>query len=1370
MRFSGMFEQLANVLSQIQLGDISSDHPQEAAAGYHGLNYVAINAVLKQVGRSAAFVFDDTRNVQQKEIRKASKGSNAWNWTKAVMQDHKGEMVEKNHPLQRLLSRPNPGQTGSHFRMESVLQLRLHGSCLIWNRFNQQQTRVVERYVIPYAMAEPVRPGVDREAPRGGIKIKPVGASVAFSNQLISASPVFAFQNVIIPVERLSIARYPSPYLKSDGHSLTQAISKWIDAASHVDNTRMDFFGIGPDGRIIIAAEGSPEELLKTENLLNQKLEGTGKRVIVISGKNQILSQRTAEDVGFNESYDQLRKLIFSAHGISSAVTGDQDSMTYGAIAAAMFSSSVISVQPDLDLLGDEDTLDLADQYDGDLSIDYSVPPIEDPELEDKRLEADGRVGTITVKEWRTARGREPYGTRLDDFIVTSQGLVDPETLINPQPAPGMGGGMGGPMGAMGGAGMSPMGGGMGGGLGGGFASPGQHQPQDWQFSNPSQISKSLAYNSIDLPVVGIDYGAMVDGSRKVKGDTRKSIDILHKAGCRVSVVTSDDSEEVKKALVEGGLGDLPVNEGQTSVVLYDLGVTQNMVESLMTIVDSLPSPQREQIIALVGPKRSMGYICLPIRGNAGEAIKQAARAIDPAHLASGGYVEDPHVTLLYGITGEQPEDVAKVVRRLPSPHVVVGDAIVLEGSSGKGVPIALSVSGETIHSMHEKVCAEVMHVKTFPIYKPHITLAYVLPEFASLYAGPNELSDWAIDLEVAEVHGEDRETVIEVPLRGMLSKEHVDDISLPVALPAVPMDLYEGNFFNGVSEIIKASMGTKAIEAPVAKPDLIASGLAVLAADTGRLLMLQRALDDTDPASGQWEFPGGHIEDGENPLAAAKREWSEETGCIVPKGREVGSWRSGIYQGFVWLISKESSVNINPGNKRKVLNPDDPDGDMVEVVAWFRPGQLVENSNLRRELKPNIGQVAIIAREALDGTSEVKNRVTDWSARLNAINQRKAPMAPQKIVAGKLTKALPSPAPVVDRQSIVQEVLAEIRKQQQPEPMEEVEDSSPMDFAIRGLFTQISKEWEEQAHPRNKYGRFIDANAIEEAAKESKQGDNSQMEQLMGEVAQADIGKLETALQGAGADKDQILQSEQPAQSQPATPQQAQSTAQQSQLPPNSQQSQPSEAQQANPHLDPNSFQPVEGEDGIVSAKRKAFLVARKYQLERMNIALNHSGIGDQEKKVISDGMDDALARMPKGAIQALHSQLHETQFHADGQQLAKALGVNGSVASSFVRGGEDGGVLHFVAGGSDPTGQFLHGMAHAADWDGKQPISSSQEWQAAWESELSNKSLSNHAASNATEGFAEFARYAWSGRSKEEITRTFPQASAVFEQHKYL
>lgn len=137
------------------------------------------------------------------------------------------------------------------------------------------------------------------------------------------------------------------------------------------------------------------------------------------------------------------------------------------------------------------------------------------------------------------------------------------------------------------------------------------------------------------------------------------------------------------------------------------------------------------------------------------------------------------------------------------------------------------------------------------------------------------------------------------------------------------------------------------------------AAGTAVRAADTGRVLMLQRGLDGDDPAAGSWEFPGGCIDEGERPADAASREWEEEVGCRLPDGEQTGTWTSlnGVYVGHVWTIPAESAIQIDDPRDR-TLNPDDPGRDHVEAIAWWDPAQLTGNPAVRRELAADMPRV----------------------------------------------------------------------------------------------------------------------------------------------------------------------------------------------------------------------------------------------------------------------------------------------------------------------------------------------------------------------------------------------------------------------------
>lgn len=149
---------------------------------------------------------------------------------------------------------------------------------------------------------------------------------------------------------------------------------------------------------------------------------------------------------------------------------------------------------------------------------------------------------------------------------------------------------------------------------------------------------------------------------------------------------------------------------------------------------------------------------------------------------------------------------------------------------------------------------------------------------------------------------------------------------------------------------------------ADVGEPDTGPSvaGTAVRAADTGRVLMLQRANTPDDPAAGDWEFPGGHLEDGEDPLTGGAREWCEETGMQLPDDAEhTGGWTSpdGVYQGNVLTVPGEDSIDLHQ-DRGAVTNPDDPDGDQVESIAWWDPSDLAGNPAVRAELLRDLAVV----------------------------------------------------------------------------------------------------------------------------------------------------------------------------------------------------------------------------------------------------------------------------------------------------------------------------------------------------------------------------------------------------------------------------
>jgi 2'-5' RNA ligase len=430
-----IYEQLEAVLSTLQLGDASSDHRAELQ-GFSGWNYVAITAVARLATRSLVYVYADRGKPSQID-RKSLRFKYGPEWRKALVREHQGQVLEQEHPLVRLLHRPNPHQSGGSFRWEQIQQMRLHGSCLVLNRPNVARTRTVERYVIPMALVTPIRPGSRRSMPRGGLIVNP-NAWRAFVGTNAGGTDAWSglqqFVNVEIPAEMLSIVKYPHPYYKGDGSSPTNAAAPWIDTSSVIDTNREKFYREGPSGKMLITSgEEDVRRIADLEDRLSRNLSQDGPRVTVVGNGSAVATKLTADEMDYVGGHDQMRDATLAVHGVSKGMVGLQEGMTYGSLAASILASTMLSVQPDMDLIADEETISIACEYGEGVCIEYEVPAVNDPELEESRLQADSKIGVMTVGEYRQKRGEPLFGTEYDNYILTATGPVDPRSIMKPK-------------------------------------------------------------------------------------------------------------------------------------------------------------------------------------------------------------------------------------------------------------------------------------------------------------------------------------------------------------------------------------------------------------------------------------------------------------------------------------------------------------------------------------------------------------------------------------------------------------------------------------------------------------------------------------------------------------------------------------------------------------------------------------------------------------------------------------------------------------------------------------------------------------------------------------------------------------------------
>jgi 8-oxo-dGTP diphosphatase len=100
-------------------------------------------------------------------------------------------------------------------------------------------------------------------------------------------------------------------------------------------------------------------------------------------------------------------------------------------------------------------------------------------------------------------------------------------------------------------------------------------------------------------------------------------------------------------------------------------------------------------------------------------------------------------------------------------------------------------------------------------------------------------------------------------------------------------------------------------------KQPVVCAG-AVIRDGAGRLLLVLRG---REPGAGRWSLPGGRVESGETPAAAAAREVAEETGLTVAIGELLATVPIGGY------VVHDFAATVTGGRLRP--------GDDASDVRW---------------------------------------------------------------------------------------------------------------------------------------------------------------------------------------------------------------------------------------------------------------------------------------------------------------------------------------------------------------------------------------------------------------------------------------------------
>jgi GNAT superfamily N-acetyltransferase len=426
-------------------GGWASDHREETVHNT-GFNYIAIHAIAAQVAGATVTVFADGDQQPQRQSRRKSvaacHGSFArWKSTYGA-EDRETDPLPITHPLVRLLKRPNPYESGANFRYRQAQQIRLTGTCLIWN-VPSLSGPTCERYVIPTAMATPVPPSMD--LPRGGWRINPVASryTPVVDGGWVDCPSWYRILGQIIDARQVQMIRLPHAWYLDDGQSPLSAGAKWVDAGEAVDAARYHQLKNGIDPSIIwnLPPDVSPDqdEIDRVQAKIASKYggpENVGRVMVAQNGTTVTPLSTSPKEMCYTEGFHDFKAAILALHQTPPVAVGLQEPGAYAAYNASMKAWRHAAVQPLCDMLAESDTEHLAPQFGVGLTIEIESATVDDTDLIETQLRNDLAAKIRTKNEWRAVRGMRPLpGPQGDELVGTDNGQTGDDSSLE-QSAP----------------------------------------------------------------------------------------------------------------------------------------------------------------------------------------------------------------------------------------------------------------------------------------------------------------------------------------------------------------------------------------------------------------------------------------------------------------------------------------------------------------------------------------------------------------------------------------------------------------------------------------------------------------------------------------------------------------------------------------------------------------------------------------------------------------------------------------------------------------------------------------------------------------------------------------------------------------------
>ena len=684
-----------------------SSNRLEEARHYESVTYIAVTANCKQIHSSTVTAYLDgdqqSKNMSVRKSMRAMYGP-SWKSLKALYghEARETDTLDPSHEMMKLLSKPNPHEPGGMFRFRQGLQFMITGKVYIWNVPNVFGV-TCERYVIPTTSVTPVNP--TPELPYGGYRVQPncMRYIPLDDDGYIRGTPaLMRVMGMVIDARFVQVVQMPHAIYVDDAQSPSGAGAQWLDQERALNIARTNGVSRGMCPSAVVELPPDCADI------------------------DQDTLDRTQRN--WNTSYggpDNVGKVKVVAPGTKVTVMG-QTPKDMG------YHEGFEDVKNSLLALYGTPPVAANYQQAGAYAAYYAsqrqwrygtIQPICDMFAESDTFHLAPQFGKgITIEmESPTLNDESEINSRIQvDSAAKIITKNEARALRGMPPLPGPEGDkLAGPD--------SPQkpGDASGDPAGDGPETNGQAKPFPNPPTNPETADVSGDVQPPDSPFKRDETSK--EGSRS------KSL--------QAAIEAAEDGDIEYLASKMKSLGFLSEDE---------------LKSRMKALVPTFEEPKR----------RSFGSTQFNLPDDLADRVRAMSMRIADEDLADDGREDDPHVTILYGLTDDNPKSVRQALRGQSTGTIEFGQTSVFKCDDYDVVKI--DVLGDYIEHIHDVLADDCKYESTHPTYIPHCTLAYVRSGCGKKYLGMDDMDGQSF-MPNKVIFSNTQNTVTAIPLGGVV-------------------------------------------------------------------------------------------------------------------------------------------------------------------------------------------------------------------------------------------------------------------------------------------------------------------------------------------------------------------------------------------------------------------------------------------------------------------------------------------------------------------------------------------------------------------------------------------------------------------------